>query len=208
MRTSPAALRLYFIRHGETEWSLTSKHTSRTEISLSEREEHEARALKARLQAVQFTHIYSSPSLRARQTCALTLSVPSAEVEIRLREWDYGDYEGRRSADIRMDRPQWNLFQDGCPHGESPAQVSSRADQLIAYLRMLAGNIALYSHGQFGSVFAARWIGLSVLAAQHFQLGAASLSILGYSPNHGEVPVIFTLGARSGTEAGFMGLNA
>jgi broad specificity phosphatase PhoE len=192
------SLRLYFIRHGETEWSRSSRHTSRTDISLTEQGEQDARALKARLQTVQFAHVYTSPSLRARQTCALTLSLSGADVESRLVEWDYGDYEGRRSVDIQKDRPNWNLFQDGCPGGESPAQISSRADQLISCLRMMEGNVALYSHGQFGSVLAARWIGLCVTTAQHFQLGAASVSILGYSPNHAEVPVIFTLGAQWG----------
>ena len=205
---TPAALRLYFIRHGQTEWSLTSRHTSRTEIALTEIGEHEAHALKTKLLPIAFAHVCTSPSLRARQTCALSLPGTSAEIEPRLREWDYGDYEGRRSVDIRMDRPNWNLFVDGCPQGESATQVSSRADDLIDHLRTLSGNVALYSHGQFGSVLAARWIGLSVLAAQHFQLGPASLSILGSSPNHAEVPVIFTLGAQMGSEPGVTARHA
>lgn len=208
MNVTPAALRLYLIRHGETEWSRTSRHTSRTEIALTDQGEQEAFALKATLQPVQFAHVYTSPSLRARQTCALSLSVAAAEIDPRLREWDYGDYEGQRSADIRMDRPHWNLFLNGCPQGESPRQVSSRADHLIAHLRTLVGNVALYSHGQFGSVLAARWIGLAVITAQHFHLGAASFSVLGYSPNNVEVPVIFTLGAQCAIEASAMVLNA
>jgi broad specificity phosphatase PhoE len=107
-----------------------------------------------------------------------------------LAEWDYGDYEGQRSLDILNERPDWNVCRDGCPHGEMPAQVSARADRLLARLRALDGNIALFSHGQFGSVLAARWIGLAVAEAQHFMLGTASLGIFAFDPHHPAVPVI------------------
>ena len=103
---------------------------------------------------------------------------------------DYGDYEGLKSVEIRKERPCWNVFRDGCPNGESPEEISDRADRLIAHLRTMTGNIALFSHGQFGSVMAARWIGLSVAEAQHFPLGTASLGILGYNPHHHDLPVL------------------
>ena len=104
----------------------------------------------------------------------------AAVIEPDLAEWDYGDYEGRLSSDIRNERPGWNVFRDGCPHGESPAQVSDRADRLIARLRRLEGKVAVFSHGHFGRVLAARWNGWPLGAAQHFLLGTASWSILGY----------------------------
>jgi probable phosphoglycerate mutase len=113
-----------------------------------------------------------------------------AEIEQNLAEWDYGDYEGQRTVDIRKGRPVWNVFQDGCPGGELPAQISDRADRLIAQLGGLRGNIALFSHGQFGCVLAARWIGLAVVEGQHLALGPASVSILGYSRSHPDVRII------------------
>jgi len=182
--------RLFLIRHGETEWSLTSQHTSRTDIPLTEQGEQDARKLGERLRGASFTRVFTSPRLRAQRTCALAGLSPAAEIEADLMEWDYGDYEGQRSVDICQERQGWNLFRDGCPHGETPAQVSDRADRLIAHLRTMDGNIALFSHGQFGCVLAARWIGLPVIEGPHFLLSPASLSILAYEPNHPEVPVI------------------
>jgi probable phosphoglycerate mutase len=115
---------------------------------------------------------------------------PVPEIEPDLAEWDYGDYEGKRSVDIRKERPDWNVFRDGCPHGERPAQISARADRLIARLCKLDGNIALFSHGQFGGVLAVRWIGLAVVEAQHFPLGTASVSVFTFASHHPTVPVI------------------
>jgi broad specificity phosphatase PhoE len=181
-------LSLSLIRHGETEWSISGRHTSRTDIPLTERGEENARNLGAHLRSVTYLRVFTSPRQRARQTCRLTGLTPPAEIEPDLAEWDYGDYEGLRSVDIRETRPGWNLFRDGCPHGETPAQISDRADRLIARLRALDGNVALFSHGHFGCVLAARWIGLPVIEGQHFALSTASLSMLGWeSP---EVPVI------------------
>jgi probable phosphoglycerate mutase len=194
--TPAAPLQLYLIRHGETDWSLSSKHTSRTDIPLTEQGEEDARRLSEKLLACEFNRVFTSPSRRARWTCTLAGVTPRAEIEPALAEWDYGDYEGQRSIDIRKRRPDWNLFQDGCPQGESPAQVSARADLLIARLRGLNGNIALFTHGQFGSVLAVRWIGLPVMTAQHFPLRTASVSVLGYSRNHPELPVITSLSER------------
>ena len=120
-----------------------------------------------------------------------------AELEPDLTEWDYGDYEGQRSVDIRKGRPDWNLFQDRCPRGESPVQVAKRADRVIARLRALEGNMAIFSHGHFGRIVAARWIGLPVRQAQHFLLSTASLSILGYEHNLVEEPAIVLWNAAS-----------
>ena len=184
------ALRLYLIRHGETEWSLSGRHTSRTDIPLTEQGEQDARKLGERLRAASITRVFTSPRQRARRTCALAGLTPVAEIEPDLAEWDYGDYEGQRSVDIRKGRPDWNLFRDGCPRGEMPAHIVDRADRLIARLRALDGNVALFSHGHFGRVLAVRWIGLPVIDGQHFLLGTASLSILGSEPNRPEVPVI------------------
>jgi probable phosphoglycerate mutase len=114
----------------------------------------------------------------------------AVEIEPDLAEWDYGDYEGQRSIDILKARPDWNLFRDGSPDGETPDQISERADRLIARLRALAGNVALFTHGHFGRVVAARWIGLPVRDAQRFLLDTASLNVLGYEHNRAESPVI------------------
>ncbi|MGA2029827.1 MAG: histidine phosphatase family protein [Verrucomicrobiota bacterium] len=182
--------RIYFIRHGETEWSLSGQHTSCTDIQLTEQGEQDARKLGERLRGLNFSRVFTSPRQRARRTCELVGLGSVAEVEPDLAEWDYGDYEGKRSAEIRKVRPNWNLFRDGCPNGEMPEQVSDRVDQLISRLRALEGNVALFSHGHLGRVLATRWIGLPVNEAQHFLLDTASLGILGYEHNHVELPVI------------------
>ena len=114
----------------------------------------------------------------------------AAEIDPDLAEWDYGEYEGRRSVDIRAERPGWDVFRDGCPGGETPPEVSDRADRLIARIRSLDGASRAFLHGQFGSVLAARWIGLPLIEAQHLQLDTASLSVLGNDPHHPEVPII------------------
>ena len=183
-------LHLYLIRHGETTWSLTHQHTGRTDIPLTEHGEEEARQLGQRLSGTRFAHVFSSPSRRAQRTCALVGLGKDEEIEPDLAEWNYGDYEGGCTVDIRKVRPDWNIFRDGCPGGETPGQVSDRADRLIAHLRKLDGKVALFSHGQFGCVLAARWIGLPVIDGPHFVLGTASLSVFGYDPDHPRVPVI------------------
>ena len=188
--TQTSELRIFLVRHGGTAWSRTGQHTGRTDIPLTTEGEDEALQLQPRLRRTNFSRVLTSPRQRARRTCELAGLGPTAEIESDLSEWDYGDYEGRRSEDIRAARPDWNLFRDGCPRGEAPAQILQRADRLIARLRALDGNVALFSHGQFGAVLAARWIGLPVLAAQHFPLAAASLSILAYDPHHTEVSVL------------------
>lgn len=203
IRTPP--LRIHLIRHGETEWSLSGRHTGVTDIALTARGEGEARELARRLAEIPFARVLTSPRQRARRTGELVLPdrIPEFEINPDLAEWDYGGFEGQRTADILRTRPDWNLFRDGGPNGESPAQVSDRADRLIARLRTLTGNIALFTHGHFGRVLAARWIGLPVERGQHFQLGTASLSILGYDPHHLEVPVIVLWNATAPVESAY-----
>ncbi len=198
MSTSiPTPLRIYFIRHGETEWSLSGQHTGRTDIPLTANGEDEGRELGKHLRDIQFAHVLTSPLQRARQTCAFVGLDQVPEIETDLMERDYGDYEGQRSVDIRKVRPDWNIFRDGCPHGETPAQISDRADRLINRLHTLHGNIALFSHGQFGGVLAVRWIGLAVVKAQHFPLSTASLSIFAFDTHHPTVSVIALWNASS-----------
>ena len=177
-------LRVHLIRHGETAWSRTGQHTGRTDLGLTAHGEDEARGLAQRLRPNGFTRVLVSPRLRARQTCELAGFAPASEIEPDLAEWDYGDYEGRRSVDIRKEYPDWNVWRDGCPHGETPAEVCARADRVIVKLCTMHGNIALFSHGQFGAALAARWIGLPLIEGQHFALHTASLSILGDEPLH------------------------
>lgn len=191
MNGSPNNLaRLYLIRHGETAWSLSGQHTGRTDIPLTEQGEQEARDLGERIRTLKFSRVLTSPRQRARRTCELVGLDTLAEIEPDLAEWDYGDYEGLNSADIRNGRPDWHLFRDGCPGGESPAQISERADRVIARLRAFEGNIAIFSHGHFGRVLAARWIGLAVGQAQPFLLSTASLSVLGYEHDRAEQSAI------------------
>lgn len=188
---------LYLVRHGETAWSLSGQHTGRTDVSLTEQGERDARELAERLRGVSFSRVFTSPLQRARRTCELAALNRVAEIEPDLAEWDYGNYEGMRAGDIRKGRPDWNVFRDGCPNGESPVQVSKRADRLIARLRTLEGDLAIFSHGHFGRVLAVRWIGLEIEQAQHFLLNTASLSILGYGHNLVEEPAIVLWNAVS-----------
>lgn len=177
-------MKLYLVRHGETAWSLTGQHTGTTDLALTPRGEEESRALAPRLQALAFTQVVVSPSLRARQTCELAGLKAASKIESDLSEWDYGRYEGRRSADIHQEMPDWNIWRDGCPGGESAADVSARADRLIARLSAKPGTVALFSHGQFGAALAVRWIGLPVIEGQHFALHTASVSQLSIDPHH------------------------
>ena len=190
--------RLYLMRHGETAWSLSGQHTGRTDIPMTNRGEQDAQKLAERLHAVKFSRVFTSPLQRALRTCQLAGFDDVAEIEPDLTEWDYGDYEGQLSSDTRKERPEWNLFRDGGPHGESPSQISERVDRLIARFRRLEGNIAIFSHGQVERVLAARWIGLPVGQAQHFVLSTASVSILGYEHNRAEESAIIMWNAFSG----------
>jgi len=183
-------VQIYLIRHGETAWSLTGQHTGRTDIALTENGEAEARELAPRLSPIRFSRVLVSPRLRARQTCALAGLEQGSEIEPDLAEWDFGDYEGQRSVDIRKTYPEWNAWRDGSPGGELPEDVTVRADRLIARLNTMHGNIALFSHGQFGGSLAARWIDLPIINGQHFVLHTTSVSRLSHTPSHPHVRVI------------------
>lgn len=182
--------RLYLVRHGETAWSLSGQHTGRTDIPLTEKGEQDARTLAGRLHGVSFNRVFTSPLQRARRSAELAALKSLAEIDPDLAEWDYGVYDGLRTDEIRERNPDWNIFRDGCPRGESATQVSLRADRVIARLRNLEGDIAIFSHGHFGRVLAARWIGLEIGYARHFLLGTASLSILGYGHRLAAEPAV------------------
>jgi broad specificity phosphatase PhoE len=172
---------VYLARHGETLWSLSGQHTGLTDLPLTKHGEHTARRLGERLKGLAFAKVFASPLQRARQTCELAGFGLVAEIDPDLVEWNYGEYEGRRGADIRAQRPDWNLFRDGCPGGESPGQVSSRADRVISRVRAIPGDILLFTSGHFIRVLAARWLGLEPTAnSRYFMLSTASLSALGY----------------------------
>lgn len=195
--SAPLPIRIYLIRHGEIQWSITGQHTGRTDIPLTTHGESQARELVKSFSGIKFSHVLTSPQQRAQRTCQLAGLSSIATIEADLVEWNYGDYEGQRSADICKQKADWNLFRDGCPDGEMPLQVSERADRLIRKLRQLKGNIALFSHGQFGCVLATRWIGLPIVEAQHFALKTASFGVLSYDPHHPEVAVISMWNATS-----------
>lgn len=171
---------VYLIRHGETAWAAAGRHTGRTDIPLTEKGEADARRVGARLKSATFARIWTSPAIRARRTCELAGFAAVAEPDPDLWEWDYGEYEGMRAADIRVQRPGWKLFRDGCPGGETLSQVAARADRVIGNVRAIEGDVALFSSGHILRVLAARWLNLEPGAGQLFVLGTASLSILGY----------------------------
>ena len=183
-------LSVYLIRHGETEWSLSGQHTGSTEIALTAHGEQMARNLRSVLAGIAFTQVWVSPRLRARQTCDAAGLGDAAQTEPDLAEWDYGDYESLRTVDIRKRRAAWSIWRDGCPGGESPREISLRADALIDRVRKLEGRVALFSHGHFGRVFAARWLGLPAAQGERFVLSPATLSVLtmtqGNRPHPGE----------------------
>jgi broad specificity phosphatase PhoE len=175
------------VRHGETEWSRAGKHTGRTDIPLTERGRQEAEAVGAELQGRQFVLVLTSPLARAAETCLLAGLGDVAEPREELMEWDYGAYEGRETVDIREERPGWTLWLDGVPEGETIAQVQARVDLVIAELRSVAGDAAVFAHGHLLRVLTARWLGLESTAGRLFALDPATISILGYER---ETPVV------------------
>jgi len=172
--------KVYLLRHGETEWSLNGRHTGVTDIPLTENGRVAARLLKPILAKVTFTLVLTSPLQRARETCELAGLGQFANVEPDLIEWNYGEYEGLKTDQIRLTSPGWSVFRDGCPGGESPEQVGARADRVITKVRTAAGNVALFGHGHFTRVLAARWINLSANYGENFLLDTATLNILSY----------------------------
>ncbi len=174
---------IYLARHGETAWSLTGQHTGRSDLPLTERGERNARRLGQRLAGLRFAKVFTSPLQRAARTCELAGFGSAAEAEPNLVEWNYGDYEGLRTDKIQSKRPDWQLFRDGCPNGESPAQVGARADRAVSRLRGIEGDALVFSSGHFLRVLAGRWLGLEPAAGRFFMLRTASLSAVGYENN-------------------------
>jgi broad specificity phosphatase PhoE len=181
--------KIYLARHGETAWSLSGQHTGITDIPLTENGERNARNLGQRLRGTPFVKVLTSPLQRARRTCELAGYAAPAEIDNELVEWNYGDYEGKRTADIRQERPDWFLFRDGCPGGESGEAVGARADRVLARLRAVNGDVIVFSHGHFLRVLGARWLGLPAADGRLLLLTTASLSVLGYEHNLNE-PVL------------------
>jgi broad specificity phosphatase PhoE len=188
--THSMATQLFLIRHGETQWALTGQHTGRTNLPLTEAGERRAAGLRGLLSGVPFARVLASPLLRARQTCELAGLGAVATIEPDLVEWNYGDYEGRTSADIHRERPGWNVFRDGSPGGESVEQVAQRADRVLAHVRLIEGTVAMFSHGQFLRALAMRWVGLPVPEGRHFSLDTGAISILGYEHANRETPAV------------------
>jgi broad specificity phosphatase PhoE len=174
---------IYLARHGETQWSLSGQHTGLTDLPLTERGEENARALRKRLAGLNFGKVFTSPLQRATRTCELAGFGAVAEVDRNLLEWDYGQYEGLTSAQIRAGRPDWQLFRDGCPGGESPEQVGARAEAMVDRLRHLGTNALLFSSGHFLRVLAARWLALEPVAGKYLLLSTASVSAVSYENN-------------------------
>jgi probable phosphoglycerate mutase len=172
--------RVYLVRHGETTWSLSRQHTGRTDIPLTDNGRAVARLLAPVLAQESFERVLCSPLQRARQTCELAGLGARATLDPDIMEWDYGEYEGLTPQQIRTEAPEWLIFRDGCPGGESPEQIGARADHVIARVRALEGNVALFAHGHILRVLAARWLGLPVSGGSHFLLDTATLSVLSY----------------------------
>jgi broad specificity phosphatase PhoE len=181
---------IYLVRHGETEWSRSGQHTGRTDLPLTARGEEDARRLGRRLHGLHFALVLTSPLQRARRTCELAGFGEQAVADPDLREWDYGLYEGRRSADILRERPGWHLFRDGCPGGEGPDQIGARADRVLARIRAAAGDVLLFAHGHVLRVLAARWLGLPPQDGRLFYLNTGALCILGQEHDNPQEPVL------------------
>jgi probable phosphoglycerate mutase len=188
MQTSPAAMALtlhsrdvVLIRHGETAWSLSGRHTGRTDLELTDRGRAGARHLREPLAGLAIRRVLCSPLLRARQTCDLAGLAERAELDPDLQEWDYGDYEGLTSDQIQQRAPHWLVFRDGCPNGESPDAVATRVDRVLQRVRAgEEGPVALVAHGHLLRALAARWLGWPVAAGRHFLLDTATLNVLSH----------------------------
>jgi broad specificity phosphatase PhoE len=181
---------VYVARHGETAWSLSGQHTGITDLPLTEHGQRNACRLGERLQGLTFTRVFTSPLQRARRTCELAGFGAVAEIDRELLEWNYGEYEGRRTAEILTERPGWQLFRDGCPGGESPDQIGARAGRVVSRLRAIHGDVLIFSSGHFLRVLAASWLGLEAAGGRYFLLSTASLGMLAYEHNSLAEPVI------------------
>ena len=184
---------IWLIRHGETAWSLSGQHTGRTDIPLTSDGVRQAEVLGRRLAGKAFALVLTSPRARARETCRLAGLAAAAEVDADLAEWDYGDLEGRTGAEIRAGIPEWTIWTGAVPGGETAAQVGARADRVLARVRGVEGDVALFAHGHLLRVAAARWLGLAPAGGRYFALDTASVSVLGHEQAH---PVIMCWNER------------
>jgi probable phosphoglycerate mutase len=182
--------KLYLARHGDTAWTDSHRHTGRTDLPLNERGEEHARQLGEQLREFAFARVFSSPLQRASKTCKLAGFGAGAEVDPDLIEWDYGRLEGTLISDIVKNRPGWELFRDGCPDGESPADVAARADRFIARVHGMEGDVLAFSSGHIIRMIAARWLGLPPLAGRFFFCGPASVGVLDFEHDSREEPII------------------
>jgi probable phosphoglycerate mutase len=187
---------VYLARHGETAWTVTGQHTGLTDLPLTERGESNARKLGERLRGMSFAKVSTSPLRRALRTCELAGFAAGAETDPDLVEWNYGEYEGRRTIEVLAERPDWQLFRDGCPGGESPQEVAARADRVVQRVREVAGNVLLFSSAHFLRVLAARWIGSEPILGRSLILSTASLSALGYENGLEQAVIQFWNDAR------------
>ena len=182
---------VYLVRHGQTAWSITGQHTGRTDLALTPRGEEQARAVGPRLEGLKFDHVLSSPLQRATRTCELAGFKDAATLDPDLLEWDYGHYEGRTLADIHRERPDWELFRDGCPGGESVLQITERVDRVVSRLRAIEGNALIFSSGHLLRLLAARWIDASAALGRRWVLDPACICVLGY--DHGGLDSVIRL---------------
>ncbi len=181
------ATEIVLVRHGETEWSRDGKHTGNTDVELTDRGREQAAALAAALRGRDFSLVLTSPLARAAETARLAGFGEIAEPRDELREWDYGAYEGRKTVDIREEKPGWTLWADGVPEGETAAEVAARVDRVVDELRETEGAVLVFAHGHLLRVLAVRWIGLEPESGRLFALDPATISVLGYER---ETPVI------------------
>jgi probable phosphoglycerate mutase len=182
--------KLYLARHGDTAWTDSHQHTGRTDLPLNERGEEHARQLGERLRGFTFTRVFTSPLQRAAKTCALAGFGAGAVVDPDLVEWDYGRFEGKLTSDILMERPGWELYRDGGPGGETPADVAARADRFIARVQDMAGDVLAFSSGHIIRMIAARWHGMAPAAGRVFFCRPASVGVLGFEHDSRDQPVI------------------
>ena len=185
--------KVVLIRHGETEWALAGRHTSFTDLPLTEKGREEAGLLQRALKGWQFKQVFSSPLKRARETCELAGVADGVIVDPDLSEWNYGRFEGLTTDQIQKEMPDWDLFEQGCPEGDSPAMVAARVDRVIQKVRAIDGDVAVFSHGHLSRVFATRWINLPVEDSHMFVLDTATLNVLGA---YHDAPAIVIWNAR------------
>ena len=188
--------RAVLVRHGETEWTLNGRHTGSTDIPLTDSGRDAARQLAPLAAQMRFSLVLTSPMRRAHETCELAGLGGRAEVDANLLEWNYGNYEGLTAQQIHARQPGWQVFTHGCPGGETPADVAARADRVIARIRRVEGDVALFAHGHVLRVFAARWLGLPAAAGGGFLLDPATVSVLSHHPGNSAVqcwnaPLVF-----------------